>query len=70
VSKNKNKKERINDGCNRSLNVFQLKPPFYYKTGVCWYKWEWHGIYTLSMKSERNIQHIDNEHLLPCIANL
>jgi hypothetical protein len=27
-----------NDGCNRSLNVFQPTPPLYYNNGVCQYK--------------------------------
>jgi hypothetical protein len=34
----KAKRERMNHGCNRTLNVFQLTPPLYYNSGVCQYK--------------------------------
>jgi hypothetical protein len=35
----KRKRERMNYGCNRSLNVFQSTPPLYCNDGVCQYKW-------------------------------
>jgi hypothetical protein len=34
----KTKREWMNLGCNRSLNVFQPTPPLYYNNGVCQYK--------------------------------
>jgi hypothetical protein len=39
ISKNKNKRDRINRGCNRSLNVFQVTSRLHYNNGIYKQKW-------------------------------